>query len=79
MKPSSSVKVVIDNESYFSFGHSEMPGNNRLYTKDKSEAHSELFFVPSRGNANDIVYRKECSNVPQLRPIVKFGGILKPK
>ena len=37
MKPSSSVKVVIDDESYFPFGHNEMPGNDKFYTKDKSD------------------------------------------
>ena len=156
MRPSSSVKVVIDDESYFPFGQNEMPGNDRFYTKDKSEVppnvrysqkkkfepkllvwlaiseegQSNPFFVPSRGNVNGIVYRKECimrrlvpflqqyhedgdyvflpdlassyyakdtvsqlrdqninfvrkqdnpPNVPQLRPIEKFWGILKSK
>jgi hypothetical protein len=37
MKTSSSVKVVIDDESYFPFGHDEMPGNDRFYTKDKDQ------------------------------------------
>ena len=37
MKPSSSVKVVMDDESYFPYGHSEMPGNDRFYTEDESE------------------------------------------
>ena len=86
MKASSSVKVVIDDESYFPFGRSEMPGNDRFYAKNKSEVspnvrysqkkkfepkllvwlaiseegHSDPFFVPSRGNVNGNVYRKEC-------------------
>ena len=42
MKPSSSVKVVRDDESYFPFGHNEMPGNDRFYTKDNSEVPSTL-------------------------------------
>ena len=147
---------MIDDESYFPFGHNEMPGNDRFYTKDKSEVppnvrysqkkkfepklqvwlaiseegHSNPFFVPSRGNVNGNVYKKECimrrlvpflrqyhedgdyvflarssvftlcqghsfptsrpkhqfcsktrqpPNVPQLRPIEKFWGILKSK
>ena len=32
-----SVKVVMDDKSYFPFGHNEMPGNDRFYTKDKGE------------------------------------------
>ena len=94
MKPSSSVKVVIDDESYFPFGHCEMPGNDRFYAKNKSEVspnvrysqkkkfepkllvclaiseegHSDPFFVPSRGNVNVNVYRKECI----LRRLVPF-------
>ena len=94
MKPSSSVKVVIDDESYFPFGHVEMPGNDRFYAKNKSElspnvrysqkkkfepkllvwlaiseeGHSDPFFVPSRGNVNGNVYRKERV----LRRLVPF-------
>ena len=34
MKPSYSVKVVIDDESYFPFGHNEMPGNDIFFAKD---------------------------------------------
>lgn len=154
LTPSSSVKVVMDDESYFTFGHSQIPGNDRFYTKNKEETpsdvkyfekkkfepkllvwlaisedgHSEPFFVPSKGNINGNIYRKECierrlipflqqhhadgdyifwpdlasshyakdtvalleeenihfvpkkdnpPNVPQLRPIENFWGILK--
>ena len=37
IKPSSGVKVMIDDESYFPFEHDQMSGNDRFYTKDKSE------------------------------------------
>ena len=37
MKPSSSLKVVMDDQLYFTFGHDEMPGNERFYTKDNDQ------------------------------------------
>ena len=82
----SSVKVVMDDESYFTLGHPQIPGNDRFYTKNKKETlsnvkyfekkkfepkilvwlaisedgDSEPFFVPSKGNINGDIYRKEC-------------------
>ena len=48
IKPSSSVEVVIDDESYFPFGHSEMPGNDRFYTKDKSEVPPSVRYLQKK-------------------------------
>ena len=76
----------MDDESYFPFGHCQIPGNDRFYSKNKEktplniryyekkkfepkllvwlaisqEGHSELFFVPSRGDINREVCRQEC-------------------
>ena len=44
MKPSSSGKVVIDDESHISFGHNEMPGNDIFYAKDEGEAPPNVIY-----------------------------------
>ena len=37
LKPSSSVKVVMDDEAYFTFGHCHVPGNDRFYSQNKEK------------------------------------------
>ena len=45
MKSSSRSFKVKDDESYFPFEHSEMPGYDRFYSKDKTPA--EAFTPPA--------------------------------
>ena len=45
MKSSSRTFKVEDDESYFPFEHSEMPGYDRFYSKDKTPA--EAFTPPA--------------------------------
>lgn len=48
LKPSSSVKVVMDDESYFTFGHCHIPGNDKFYTKNKEQTPSEVRYYEKK-------------------------------
>lgn len=47
-KPSSSVKIVIDDESYFRFGHSHISGNDIYYSQNKEKTPADVKYYEKK-------------------------------
>ena len=68
MKSSSRSFKVKDDESYFPFEHSEMPGYDRFFSKDKSEVPANVRYCRKRSLKPKLLLWLEEQSKPFFVP-----------
>lgn len=73
--PSSDVKVIVDDESYFTFRHHDIPGNDGFFTQDKENTPPEVRYKKKKKYEPKILVWLAISEDGHSAPFFRQAGM----